>query len=350
MEDNRGPPQQHQPPAAQKPPSALRHALTGGAVGILDVALVYPLAVLATRRECGLALRSAVRQGRFWSGGATAGTLLVPYSMAVESVSHAVSLDNPWAAALLTTCVTAPAFQVIEKKLVMDQMLQEQPRAAAAAAAAAAASARPSSSSSSSSSRASHGARGGAGAGAGAGAERGLRHALAPFAAPVRQIRAYAAQHGAARLFDGFVPFFARELCYIAAIVVVNPLVTGAVAARWGGGSRADNGGSGGGRGAAVASAFGVGWAAGWITAPFQTLSALMKHDVNHGVSVPQHMRSMFYPSIGAVAAPQLNVWQGWRRLFFGAGIRSIRTGCAGVLYFQARHYVALWHGEDDEQ
>ena len=315
--------------AAPEPTSdmggGLRHALTGGAVGLMDIAFVYPLAVLATRRECGLALRAALEQRRFWSGGATAGTLLVPYSMAVEGVSHAVQLDNPWAAALVTTCVTAPAFQVIEKKLVMDQMLQAELGGGG-------------------------GGRGGASSGSsGSSWQGGLRRVLAPMTAPVRQIRAYARAHGAATLFDGFAPFFARELVYIAAIVVVNPLVTGAAAARFG----SDGGpGGGGARGAAVASAFGVGWAAGWITAPFQTLSALQKHDVNRGVSVPQHVRSMFYPAAGstASAAGELNAWQGMRRLFFGAGIRSIRTGCAGVLYFQARHYVTLFCGEAEEQ
>ena len=41
--------------AAPEPTSdmggGLRHALTGGAVGLMDIAFVYPLAVLATRRR-----------------------------------------------------------------------------------------------------------------------------------------------------------------------------------------------------------------------------------------------------------------------------------------------------------
>jgi hypothetical protein len=90
---------------------------TGACVGLTDIALVYPLAVLATRREnggrlptpcfrgnlltralpvlmhctagdTGMTLRSSLGARRYWAGGYTAGTLLVPYSMAVESLSN----------------------------------------------------------------------------------------------------------------------------------------------------------------------------------------------------------------------------------------------------------------------
>ena len=49
----------------------LRDCATGASVGITDIAAVYPLAVIATRRENGLPLISAIRQGRFWAGGWT---------------------------------------------------------------------------------------------------------------------------------------------------------------------------------------------------------------------------------------------------------------------------------------
>ena len=291
----------------------MEHAATGAAVGLMDVAFIYPLAVLATRRECGLSVRSAIAQRHFWSGGLTAGTLLVPYSMAVEGVSHAVQFPNPWVAALTTTMVTAPAFQVIEKKLVMDQMLQDVVTA------------------------------GGTDTGKLTAASSHRSGPLAALAAPAKQIAAYARLHGTKHLFDGFVPFFGRELTYIAAIVVVNPMVTGAISARWADASSAGV--------TATAGAFGVGWAAGWITAPFQTLSAMMKHDKNRGVNALAHLRNMFYPTPRIdTAQPRLHLLQGLRRLFFGAGIRSIRTGGAGILYFQARHFSALYFGKSKRE
>lgn len=37
-----------------------RDAATGASVGLTDIALVYPLAVIATRRENGMSLRAAL--------------------------------------------------------------------------------------------------------------------------------------------------------------------------------------------------------------------------------------------------------------------------------------------------
>jgi len=67
-----------------------RDAATGTCVGFTDIAFVYPLAVIATRRECGISLTKAIGQRNFWAGGWTAGTLLVPYSICVESLSRAM--------------------------------------------------------------------------------------------------------------------------------------------------------------------------------------------------------------------------------------------------------------------
>jgi hypothetical protein len=50
----------------------------GACVGLTDIALIYPLAVLATRRENGMSLRDAVAARRLHSGAWTAGTLLIP--------------------------------------------------------------------------------------------------------------------------------------------------------------------------------------------------------------------------------------------------------------------------------
>jgi hypothetical protein len=53
----------------------VRDCATGACVGVTDIALVYPLAVIATRRENGLPLLAAIKQGRFWAGGLI---LLIP--------------------------------------------------------------------------------------------------------------------------------------------------------------------------------------------------------------------------------------------------------------------------------
>eukprot|EP00937_MAST-01D_sp_MAST-1D-sp2_P006559 g6559.t1 len=251
-----------------------------------------------------MALRTALARGHWWSGGATAGTLLVPYSAAIEGLSHTLDQSAPFRAALVTACVTSPAFQVIEKKMVMDQMLQQKHPARAP--------------------------RAGACAGPG-------RARSALLLGPAREIAAYARRRGALALFDGFAPFFVRELLYITGLVVVNPRVTAALRAR-------DGGGGGSGTAAAVGGAFLVGWSAGLLTAPFQTLSAMMKYDHNRGVSALGHLRGMFLP---AAARGELRVVAGLRRLYFGAGIRSIRTGCASVLYFTARSVAGSWCGDD---
>jgi hypothetical protein len=65
-----------------------RDTLTGVSVGLTDIALVYPLAVLATRRENGMSLRAALAARNLHSGAWTAGTLLIPYSVLVESMSQ----------------------------------------------------------------------------------------------------------------------------------------------------------------------------------------------------------------------------------------------------------------------
>ena len=46
-----------------------RDCAIGASVGVTDIAAVYPLAVIATRRENGMPLLAALKQGRFWAGG-----------------------------------------------------------------------------------------------------------------------------------------------------------------------------------------------------------------------------------------------------------------------------------------
>ena len=270
-----------------------RDALTGVSVGLTDIALVYPLAVIATRRENGMSLRAALAARNLHSGGWTAGTLLVPYSVLVESMSqHLNSMHGSGAAsdagrlkmfgaAAATSVVASIGVQPIEKKLTMDQML-ESGRARAAVAA---------------------------------------RHggSTNPLLTPLREIAAYTREAGAAALFGGFTPLLAREFIYIAAITAVNPIVTSYVS------QRAES--SAGGAGAALlpaAAAFGVGCTAGVLSAPCQTMNALMKSEKHRGVRMSEHLRRIF----------RKGARQGVWRLYYGALTRSVRCGGAGVLYY----------------
>ncbi|KAJ1492229.1 hypothetical protein T484DRAFT_2992349 [Baffinella frigidus] len=178
--------------------SVRREMATGACVGITDIAAVYPLAVLATRRENGMTLAAAVRARSFWAGGYTAGTLLVPYSMAVESLSNemrrkAVSIGGfheddvmgHFAAASGTSVlVTFLGLQPIEKKMTMDQMLESSAQKNGAA-------------------------------------RRGN-----PFLQPLVEISAYTKVHGVRALYAGAIPLLLRELCYISSITVANPIAT----------------------------------------------------------------------------------------------------------------------------
>ena len=175
--------------------------------GLTDIALVYPLAVLATRREAGITMAAALKQGRFWAGGWTAASLFIPYAICVEGGSNAIRRtvcsttgidESSWqgnvAAAVGTaSIVTYLGLQPIEKKLVMDQLLQEP------------------------------------GAGVAAGSRRN------PLLAPVQEIYQYAHAHGIRGLYGGAVPLLLRELFYITAITVANPLVTSSIEKRTGG-------------------------------------------------------------------------------------------------------------------
>lgn len=84
--------------------------------------------------------------------------------------------------------VTYLGLQPIEKKLVMDQLLEEQ---------------------------------GHSKPGAAQTVKRGN-----PLIAPIREIYQYANTHGIRALYGGATPLLMRELCYITAITIANPLVT----------------------------------------------------------------------------------------------------------------------------
>ena len=165
-----------------------RDSATGVSVGLTDIALVYPLAVIATRRENGMTLRAALAARNLHSGGWTAGTLLVPYSVLVESMSQYLnsmsdssssSSSNSeegggggqlrmFAAAAATSLVASVGVQPIEKKLTMDQMLESGAAAKAVAAR--------------------------------------YPGAQNPLLTPLREIAAYTQAEGTAALFGGFLP------------------------------------------------------------------------------------------------------------------------------------------------
>jgi hypothetical protein len=73
--------------------------------------------------------------------------------------------------------------------------------------------------------------------------------------------------------------------------------------------------------------AFGVGCSAGVLSAPCQTMNALMKSEAHRGVPMSAHISRFFEPG----------VMQGVHRLYFGALTRSVRCGGAGVLYYSYR-------------
>ncbi|EKX33125.1 hypothetical protein GUITHDRAFT_120692 [Guillardia theta CCMP2712] len=255
-------------------------AKVGAAVGVTDVALVYPLAVLATRREAGMPMRTALAQGRLWAGGWTAGTLLIPYSIGVETLSNGVrrtttrmlgmeedSMTCQVAAAAATSgVITFFGLQPIEKKMV------------------------------------------GCCAGESSGDDERFSHVFC-----------YTKTHGLRALYGGVTPLFLREFVYVFAITVANPQVTKLVEREIHAFKMERHASIFGGFGA-----FLIGTSAGLVTAPFQTLNALMKSEANRGQRMLHVLQEMFQRG----ALPGIN------RLWYGAATRSMRTGGAGVLYY----------------
>ncbi len=251
-----------------------KSVLVGVGVGVLDLSLVYPLAVLACRREAGQSLGAAVRAGRLWSG-ATAQLSLIPYSIAVEAGTKAfrdrLNL-SPVAAALALSSFVSLGLQPIERVLIMSQLLQGQQQAPN----------------------------------------------------PITAIASFARQHGLAHLYKGLSPLALREFIYIASISAVNPKVVSVLSRRSGGGALS--------RGAEAAGAFAVGFSAGLISAPCQTVNAMMKDEARNST------RSLSEVVRGEVFGRGL--WPGVVRLYYGAATRSTRCGGAGLLYYLCRTAV----------
>jgi hypothetical protein len=266
----------------------LDDTFVGFLVGTLDVAFLWPFVVIACRREAGApSIAYAVKQGKLWSGGTGALTMLVPYCVLVESISNFAynqgkdeqrkAEEDDWRTKLwkapLTSFIIACGLQPIEKKIVMDSLFQT--------------------------------TRTGKG--------------------PVVDLYHYVTQKGVRRLMlSGLLPLWARETIYVASVTILNPHLT------------TDN------PNATLvekcASAFAVGFSAGMISAPIQTLNVLQKDERNAGKS----LRSLFLTPTSS--ENQLNI----KRLFFGSGSRSFRTGAAGVLWFLSRANVHAAHAASE--
>ena len=248
-------------------------AQTGCLVGALDVAALWPMVTLATRREAGESFGAALGRGKLWSGSKTALTMLVPYSVAVEAVTAWLrsttkaesNADKMWVAPLVSLAVAA-GLQPVEKKLVLEQLAKERN--------------------------------------------------LAATHMTVRDMWAYAKSSGGLRaLWAGFPALWARETLYIASVTVLNPLAAASVPYP-------------------PLAAFAVGFSAGMLTAPLQSVNVVCKDERNRGVSQP--WRSLFANGWSSATVD---------RLFYGAFPRSLRIGCAGVLWYFARQLTSAWNG-----
>ena len=199
-------------------------------------------------------LRDAFRKGNLYSGALTAGTLLIPYSIAVEGltqsfqkcdvsdVATALGLSKEHGAnlgacvgATTTSFIVAAGLQPIEKQIVMDQLLQTRKVSSAKS-----------------------------------------RNAVA-------EITRYARRNGVRALYQGFNALFVRELIYIGAVTVLTPYFTNRLAHSRG---QSDDDGSGNKAKKpaiitldGVATGFCIGFGAGIISAPCQTINAIMKDE-----------------------------------------------------------------------
>lgn len=259
----------------------MEDVLVGMSVGICDVLFVYPMAVVASRREAGKTFRQSLRMGKFYSGAWTAGTLLIPYSVSVEAMTKRIQsyecfAGNEFAKAFLPPSITAGlvsfVLQPIEKKLTMDQLLQS------------------------------------------GGYASTTRNSLL---APVQEIGNYVNKNGLRALYGGYVPLAMRELIYIGSVAVMNPLII----------SPTQDLPTG------MGQSFALGYISGMLSAPFQTINVICKDETNRGIGVVK----VFHEQIVQHENRRLDGMV--KRLFYGAMTRSVRTGSASVLYYVWRRF-----------
>lgn len=284
--------------------SSSRDVAVGALVGVTDIASVYPLAVLACRREAGMSMRQALAAGRFWSGAATQ-SILIPYSIMVEGGTAAVNRalgsysQHPLLGPLVISGIVGVGLQPIEKQLVVDQLLQSSKNDMAKS------------------------------------TVESTKNSIKTTAAktstnPVRAMVEYQREFGLRALYKGISFVVLREFIYIASITVINPYAV-AYSKRIVGEEKGYK------RSAEALAAFSVGFSAGMVSAPVQTINAMMKDERNHSRSLAEIVKRdlIFEASEGGFMATV-------RRLYFGSLIRSLRCAGAGVLYHTWRTVLAM--------
>lgn len=261
------------------PRGFLKDAVVGASVGLLDVAFLWPFVVVACRREAGAkSTMEAIRRGKLWAGWQGALSMLIPYCIAIEGLNDLFKNMGGKSQTVATSLVVSLGLQPIEKYLVMSQLLQMDGKK------------------------------------------------------PFHAMGEYVVKFGPKRLFGGFVWLWSRETVYVAAVSVLNPALTSYV----GKVNSKDDAGMIHAKKSAVA--FGVGFGAGMISAPLQTLNVLKKDEASKGFTLTQLLRID-----EATFRSKTTVTTLARRLFFGSASRSVRTGAAGVLWFNCRHIVNEW-------
>jgi len=239
-------------------------AVVGVLVGVADVLLLYPLVCLASRLESGQTLEHAWRRGALYAGAQSALKLLVPYCILVESVTDAVSAAVSHQLLLPPASPASKLMAAPVSSLVVSLGLQPLEKQVV------------------------------------------MEQLLQTTQSGASGILSYAQRRGARGLMKGFGMLWGRETVYIAAVTGLNPLFAG----RHG-----------------VLAAFAVGFGAGMISAPLQTLNVVMKSEANVSASLMDVVRS-----------ERLGV----RRLWKGSLPRSLRTGLAGILWYRARSWVMI--------
>jgi len=143
---------------------------------------------------------------------------------------------------------------------------------------------------------------------------------------PLKDIYQYKKVNSTKALYQGFCLLWAREFIYISTISIINPLVTHQIQSQYSFQSK---------RSKHIVSIFGVfscGFAAGLVSAPFQTLNVLMKDEVNKGKKITEIFKQDIIQTKSLLS--------NFKRLFFGAATRSCRCGGAGVLYYSWRQTI----------
>jgi hypothetical protein len=279
-------------------PTIQNNILTGSLVGILDIIFLWPFVTVAARRESGTSLQNSLQQGKLWAGARTAASTLIPYSIALETLSgeftRQISPESQLQQILIATLVglcVAGGLQPIEKKLVVEQLLQAQQNSTSK--------------------------------------QYLTLHEFWQMAknSPIGPYR---------WLGSGFVALWLREIVYVSAVTVVTPILW---RTKW----KSPDG-----------MAFCVGFSAGMISAPIQTLNVLMKDERNVKVYVETRKHywgnfnvrlkcwidALFREGEKTHTAKSSYGYHLINRMFYGSLSRSFRIGGVSILWMRCREWV----------